>query len=590
VAVLAVFGAGAGAWLWLEHSAANGPPRLSLVVLPFENIGGEAADDYLAVGIADQLTTLLAHIPGAFVIARATAYTYRGKAEDIRKIGRDLNVRYVVRGSIQRLYDVVKVNAELGSTETGAQLWSDSFDQKIADLPAGQEQIVTRMREALRVSLADIEAARSRRERPTNPDAFDLILQARVIQLQPATKDTAAQILRLYEQALERDPDSVVALTGAAFGVLLLFYFDAMPYDVATNRAAAYLGRARTLAPNSEGVLEVETQLLEYQKDFGLDKKRTSLEQTASALKLVELFPNNPSGYFFSATLARDKGKYDEAAGYFAQAIRLNPHSQAIKGWYYNMATCTIRAGHDREGLEWADRAMAAQGELPPYRVMGLPAMRAVAYHRTGKIDIAKRLAGELNERYPFLTWRSFYPIDPDNETEREQMRSYQNALKAAGLRDHLDPDADFGVPPDDALHLYLEGKTPTTAPGATTVSTEQLTAMLEPDKPLVIDTMDGTWYRSVLGAVGLDFNSNTHGTFTDEAQKRLERKLRQLTGGDLAKPIVAMGFNVARFDGYNLALRIRHAGYTNVYWYRGGREAWEVAGKPEAEVRPADW
>jgi hypothetical protein len=91
-------------------------------------------------------------------------------------------------------------------------------------------------------------------------------------------------------------------------------------------------------------------------------------------------------------------------------------------------------------------------------------------------------------------------------------------------------------------------------------------------------------------GAVGLDFNGNTVGTPDDATQQRLEKKLRELTGGDMAKPIVAMGFNVARFDGYNLALRVRHAGYTNVYWYRGGREAWEVAGKPEEVVRPADW
>lgn len=82
----------------------------------------------------------------------------------------------------------------------------------------------------------------------------------------------------------------------------------------------------------------------------------------------------------------------------------------------------------------------------------------------------------------------------------------------------------------------------------------------------------------------------NSSGTFTDEVQKRLEVKLRDLTGGDLTKPIVAMSVNVAAFDGYNLALRIRHAGYTKVYWYRAGREAWEVAEKPEEVVRPADW
>jgi hypothetical protein len=89
------------------------------------------------------------------------------------------------------------------------------------------------------------------------------------------------------------------------------------------------------------------------------------------------------------------------------------------------------------------------------------------------------------------------------------------------------------------------------------------------------------TWYRSVPGAVGLDLHGNTHGTFTDEVQKRFERKLHELTAGDMTMPIVAVGWNAATFGGYNLALRIRHAGYANVYWYRGGREAWEVAGKP---------
>ena len=115
--------------------------------------------------------------------------------------------------------------------------------------------------------------------------------------------------------------------------------------------------------------------------------------------------------------------------------------------------------------------------------------------------------------------------------------------------------------------------ETPTTAPGVTTVGTEQLAAMLQGQKPLVIDAMVATWYRSVPGAVGLDFHGNTHGsTFTDEVQKRFERKLHELTAGDMTMPIVAVGWNAATFGGYNLALRIRHAGYANVYWYRGGR------------------
>jgi adenylate cyclase len=164
------------------QSTSNAPP-LSLVVLPFENVGKDADDSYLATGITDDLTNELSHIPAAFVISRATAETYRGKAMDIRRIGQDLGVRYVVRGSMQRLGPGLRINAELGSTESGAQLWSAGFNQKIDDLAAGQDQIVIRMRSALNINLADIEAARSLRERSTNPSAFDFILRARAASL-----------------------------------------------------------------------------------------------------------------------------------------------------------------------------------------------------------------------------------------------------------------------------------------------------------------------------------------------------------------------------------------------------------------------
>jgi len=180
VALLAALGGGGAAWFWRDHAPAPAPPPpLSLVVLPFEYVGGDAADSYLAAGVTDDLTSALSHIAGTFVISRATAAAYAGKDENLRKIGRELNVRYAVRGSVQRFGRVLRANAELGSTETGAQLWSDSFDQQIDDLAAGQEQIVVRMRSALNIGLSDIEASRSLREHPTTPDAFDLVLRAR---------------------------------------------------------------------------------------------------------------------------------------------------------------------------------------------------------------------------------------------------------------------------------------------------------------------------------------------------------------------------------------------------------------------------
>jgi TolB-like protein len=587
--LLLLFGAGAGAWFW-HMRALGGAPPLSLVVLPFENLGGDAADDYLVAGIADDLNAALSHIPASFVIARATAYSYRGKAEDIRHIGRDLGVRYVVRGSVRRLGPMIRVNAELGSADTGALLWSDSFDQKITDLPTGQEQIVIRMKAALNISLIDVEAARSLREHPTNPDAFDLILRARAAWSLPRTKDTVARAFDLYEQALARDPNAVLALTGAAIALVNRYYLGGISYDVANDLAEQYLARAQALEPNAESVLVAQSQVLDF-RGGDLDARRVRSELVGVGKKLIELYPNSFVGYYELGVVSRWGGRYEEAAEYFSAAIRLDPRGGWIKSGYWNMAYCLINADRDREGLEWADRTIAAPGSLPSVRERLLLSRRAVAYFRTGDIETAKRLVTELNARYPFDTWRARAPNNPDSETERKQIRSIQDSIRVAGSRDHLDPDADFGVTPDDVLHGDFEGKTPTTAPGVTTVGTERLAAMLETEKPLVVDTKTASWYRSVPGAVLLDLGDRgAGGSFADAVQQHLQAKLRDLTGGDIAKPVVAMSFNVAQFDGYNLALRIRHAGYTNVYWYRGGREAWEVAGKPEGVVRPADW
>ena len=135
-----VLGAGAGAWIWGTRTTSDAPPRLSLVVLPFENLGGDAADNYLVEGITDDLTGDLSHIPGAFVIARASAYSYRGKAVDIRQIGRELGVRYAVQGSARRAGPMLRVNAQLISAESGAHLCPIISTRRSAILPPGRNR------------------------------------------------------------------------------------------------------------------------------------------------------------------------------------------------------------------------------------------------------------------------------------------------------------------------------------------------------------------------------------------------------------------------------------------------------------------
>jgi adenylate cyclase len=137
-------------------------------------------------------------------------------------------------------------------------------------------------------------------------------------------------------------------------------------------------------------------------------------------------------------------------------------------------------------------------------------------------------------------------------------------------------------------LHTNYEAYTPTTVPGARTIETNELAVMVKQRKPLIIDAAI-PWGNSVSGAIGL-WGVGAGGIVTDEYQVRLRSKMQQLTHGDRDLPVVAIGLNAERYQGRNLALRLVALGYTNVYWYRGGREAWEVARLPETEIDLQDW
>ena len=147
------------------------PPRLSIVVLPFANIGGDPEQGYFVDGVTESLTTDLSRISGAFVIGRSTAFTYKGKAVDLKQIGRELNVRYVLEGSVQRAGNRMRVNVQLVEAETGAHLWAERFDKLVADFFDMQDEIVSRLANRLGHELAVAEARRA--ERAMNPDSMD---------------------------------------------------------------------------------------------------------------------------------------------------------------------------------------------------------------------------------------------------------------------------------------------------------------------------------------------------------------------------------------------------------------------------------
>ena len=192
----------------------SAPPRLSIVVLPFANIGGDPEQEHFVDGVTESLTTDLSRIRGSFVIGRNTAFTYKGKAVDLKQIGRELNVRYVLEGSVQRGGNRMRVNVQLIDAETGNHLWAERFDKPLADLFDMQDEIVARLASALNAQLVAAEARRA--EQAPNPDSMDLYFQGLAWFNKGLTPDNVAQARSFFDRALAADPDNVDALIGSA--------------------------------------------------------------------------------------------------------------------------------------------------------------------------------------------------------------------------------------------------------------------------------------------------------------------------------------------------------------------------------------
>jgi adenylate cyclase len=565
------------------RQAALEAPRLSIAVLPFENLGGGSAQDYVADSITDDLSTDLSHIPGAFVIARSSAYTYRSQRPDPRQVGRALGVRYMLAGSVRGMGETLRVNAWLISTETGATLWTDRLDKPIGERAVGQDEIVRHIGAALGITVVELEVARALREHPGTPDAFDLVLRARSLRNRARTGNSNNAALTLYEQALRRDPTSVPAMLGIA-GILIdrnLGTLGQWSTIEEVVRAATLIVAANAAQPDSEEVLVRVAELAQAEERWS--------DLAVVAQRLIERFPNRVEGYELLGMAKRFVGSPEEAVALYETSIRLNPLESNLFFRCSCMGYALLLIGRYDDSIAWFERSLAVNPDASPGSRGGRYRSIAAAHALQGRLTQAQEAMRRANELSPYATARIFFPDNPHDPAQVRQMLRLQEGLRLAGLPDHADEEGTIGAAPEGKLRRDLTGPTPAMAPGARTIRTSELPALLEAEHPLVLDTGLYSWGHSLPDAVGLA-NSGLGGTIDDAAQERLRRTIRELTQGETGRPILVVGFNALRFDGYNLAVRLVALGYSNVYWYRGGREAWEVARMPEAEMMMLAW
>jgi TolB-like protein/DNA-binding winged helix-turn-helix (wHTH) protein len=361
--------------LWEVRSA----PRLSIVVLPFANLSNDPDQQYFADGIADDLTSELSQIPISFVISRNTAFTYRNKPADTKQIGRELGVRYVLEGSVQRSGSHVRVNAQLIDAETDALLWAEQFDRDAADLFALQDDITSQIAVALKFELIAGEAAR-----PTgHPDALDFIFRGRATLAKPPTRDSYAEAIRHFEGALALGPGFVEAqiqLADSLSSRALDGMADRAADDV--TRAEELIGQALAASPRSTFAHHVKGNLLRWR-----DRCEAAIPEYETALA----FNHNAVGTRLG--LARCKlltGSIGETIPLVKQAIRLSPRSPYIAVYYFQIAFVHLLEGRVDEAIAWLEKARIANPAHPaPHACL------ASAYALNGEIE---RAAAELTE------------------------------------------------------------------------------------------------------------------------------------------------------------------------------------------------
>jgi TolB-like protein/class 3 adenylate cyclase len=401
----------------------SAPPRPSMVVLPFANIGGDPEQEHFVDGVTESLTTDLSRIRGAYVVARNTAFAYKGKPLDVKTIGRELNVRYVLEGSVQHGGSRMRLNVQLIDAESGNHLWAERFDKPLADLFDMQDEIVARLAGALNAQLAAAEARRA--ERAPTPDSMDLYFQGMAWVNKGVTPDNVAQARRLFDRALTADPDNVDALIGSAAADavegVLLFVPDPMA-DFAA--AEGKLTKALSSVPDHA----LGHMWLGFVNIF----TRRAAQGIAECEHALALDRNLASAHAYIGTGKTLIGCAEEAEAHVGEALRLSPRDTMAYRWMNIAGIAKLYLRSYEQAVAWFRRAIEANRNHPyAYFVL------AAAHAPLGRLDEARSAvkAGlALNPAFTVSRARAAWTAMSDDPTYLAQMERVLEGMRKAGV------------------------------------------------------------------------------------------------------------------------------------------------------------
>jgi TolB-like protein/class 3 adenylate cyclase len=331
-------------------TANSSAPRLSIVVLPFANIGGDPEQEYFVDGVTESLTTDLSRIRGFLVIGRSTAFTYKGKVLDVKQIGRQLNVRYVLEGSVQRGGNRLRVNAQLVEAETGAHLWAERFDKPVADLFEMQDEIVARLAAAINAQLVAAEARRA--ERTANPDSMDLYFQGMAALNTGATRELLTEAHGFFERALALDKNNVEALVGLAV-VDANYAITFHPDDRASLYVAAEEAAKRALA------IARDHAEAHYALGFVYAATNRPMQAIAECEQALALNPNCAGAHaVIGMAKVTGLGRGIETEGHIREALRLSPRDTYAYEWMAIAGATKVTLGSNEEALTWLQQSV----------------------------------------------------------------------------------------------------------------------------------------------------------------------------------------------------------------------------------------